>query len=203
MSIPPSLWQRTLADFQHAVETRSTPGCGAAAALGACLGLSLVLKGLRLTADKRQNDAESAALIDRGDSLYHRLAAAVDDDANAFAEWLEAKRLAEDSEPARRDKRQRMAAAQQASVTVPLEAAARCEEGLALAGESIDETAPVLESDTAAGALMLKSGLEALLIGVESNLEGLEDLARRDTERRCETLRQSASAHCRRLGLET
>ncbi|WP_110670179.1 cyclodeaminase/cyclohydrolase family protein [Salinicola halophilus] len=193
-----SLWHFSLTEFQQAVEKRPTPGCGAAAAVNACFGLSLVLKGLRLTADKRQDDADTAELIERGDALYRKLAAAVDDDAAAFAEWLAAKRL----DDANADKPARLEAAQAASIEVPLAAAACCEQALALAVESVDETAPMLESDTAVGALMVKAGLEALLIGAEANLDGLDDEARRNAERRCETLRTDAGGHCRRLGLD-
>ncbi|WP_110684966.1 cyclodeaminase/cyclohydrolase family protein [Salinicola aestuarinus] len=192
-----SLWHDSLAEFQQAVEKRPTPGCGAAAAVGACLGLSLVLKGLRLTASKRQDDAETADLIARGDALYRELAVAVDEDAVAFSEWLAAKRLDDDDE----EKPTRLDAARTASIEVPLAAAACCERALSLAVSSLDETAAMLESDTAAGALMVKAGMEALLVGVKANLEGLSAEARGDVERRCETLQSHARRHCQTLGV--
>lgn len=200
MSTSSSLWRCSLADFQHAVETRSTPGCGAAAALSACLGLSLILKGVRLSGS--DNDPEKRDLLVRGDELHRTLAAAVDDDAEAFTAWLEAGRLPETTDAEHRHRAGALARARAAAVRIPLDAAERCHDVLTLALEAIGPTAPALKSDTLSGAAMVRAALEALLIGVEANLDACPDPRERDAiEARCRDLRETAEQRCQRLGI--
>ena len=142
-------------------------------------------------------------LVAEGDALHDALASAVDDDAAAFADYLDAQHLPHDTgaEANRRDSALREA--RDASIRIPLAAAERCRDGLALAVEALPLTSAAMRSDTLAGATMLRAALEALVIGVEANLEALADQAsRRELETRCGALRADARAHCRRLGLD-
>ncbi|WP_110643659.1 cyclodeaminase/cyclohydrolase family protein [Salinicola sp. CPA57] len=198
--MPSSLWRQSLADFQHAVETRSTPGCGAAAAVNGCLGLSLVLKGVRLHRGEPQADRQR--LVAEGDALQRALAEAVDDDAAAFAEYLEAQRLPSDTDAESNQREGALNQARDASIRIPLAAAERCQKALELAVEALSLTSRAMRSDTLAGATMLRAALDALLIGIEANLEALPDQGkRRELEIRCGELRDSAQAQCQRLGL--
>lgn len=200
MSTSSSLWQCSLADFQYAVETRSTPGCGAAAALSACLGLSLILKGLRLP--DSDNGPAKSDLLACGDALHRTLVAAVDDDAEAFAAWLEAGRLPKTTDTERRYRSKQLAQARVAAVRIPLDAAERCHDVLALAIEALGSTAPSLKSDTLSGAALAKASLEALLISVEANIDSFPDQRERDTiEAHCRDLRATAECRCQRLGI--
>jgi len=200
MSISSSLWQRSLADFQHAVETRSTPGCGAAASLNGCLGLSLILKGVRL--HRGESDFDRRRLIEEGDALQKALAEAVDDDAAAFANYLDAQRLPSDTDAESGERDSALREARDASIQIPLAAAERCHAGLVLAVEALSLTSPAMRSDTLAGATLLRAAMDALLIGVEANLEALPDPStRRKLEIRCGELRESARASCHRLGI--
>ncbi|SDM29608.1 hypothetical protein SAMN05661010_03871 [Modicisalibacter muralis] len=85
MSSSTSVWNMTLAAFRDAIEPRSTPGCGAAAAASTGFGLALVLKGLRISESKRRND-EGAALIGRADALLKMLR---DDADDREMRWLD------------------------------------------------------------------------------------------------------------------
>jgi len=200
--MPSSLWQRSLADFQHAVETRSTPGCGAAAALNGCLALSLVLKGVRLHRGESDLDHHRRRLIDEGDALHKALARAVDDDAAAFADYLEAQRLPSDTDAESGERDSALREARAASIQIPLAAAERCQQGLMLALEALPLTSAAMRSDTLAGATMLRAAMDALLIGVEANLEALPGQGtRRRLEVRCGELRDRARASCHRLGI--
>ncbi|WP_298837126.1 cyclodeaminase/cyclohydrolase family protein [uncultured Salinicola sp.] len=201
MSTSSSLWQASLADFQHAVETRSTPGCGAAAALNGCLGLSLILKGVRLHRGESGPDPQRRRLIDEGDALQQALAEAVDDDAAAFDDYLQAQRRSSDDAAESDPCDSALREAREASIRIPLAAAERCRQGLALAVEALPLTSSAMRSDTLAGATMLGAALEALLIGAEANLEALPDHAARQTlEVRCEALRREVRELRRRLG---
>ena len=201
MSTSSSLWQASLADFQHAVETRSTPGCGAAAALNGCLGLSLILKGVRLHRGESGPDHHRRRLIDDGDALQQALAEAVDDDAAAFDDYLQAQRRSSDDAAESDPCDSALREAREASIRIPLAAAERCRQGLALAVEALPLTSPAMRSDTLAGATMLGAALEALLIGAEANLAALPDHAARQTlEARCEALRREVRELRRRLG---
>ncbi|WP_251976115.1 cyclodeaminase/cyclohydrolase family protein [Salinicola avicenniae] len=192
-----SLWHMPLHDFQRAVETRSTPGCGAAAALNGCLGLSLVLKGVQLANDK--SDAQQR-LIEAGESLQRALAAAVDDDAAAFSRYLEARKRPADSAHARQQREAALAAAGEEAIRIPLAAAERCLAALALALDIRPLTGAMLQSDIRAGAALLGGALEALLVGVEANLAGQPDsVGRLSHEARCRELREAGQAYRRQL----
>lgn len=194
-----SLWQRSLAEFQHDVETRSTPGCGAAAALNGCLGLSLILKGVRLYRDDDQAPARDRLIAD-GDALQRLLARAVDDDAAAFADYLDAQRRSATTEAQTQDRESALNDAREASIRIPLQAAEHCQSALALAVDAQSLTSPALQSDTRAGSVMLEAALNALLIGVEANLDAQPDPSvRRRLELRCEKLRSEARRLAGRL----
>ncbi|WP_342596141.1 cyclodeaminase/cyclohydrolase family protein [Salinicola lusitanus] len=201
MSTSSSLWHASLADFQHAVETRSTPGCGAAAALNGCLGLALILKGVRL--HRGETDPHRQRLISEGDALQQALAEAVDDDAAAFDDYLQAQRRSHDDAAESDPCDSALDEAREASIRIPLAAAERCREGLVLALEALPLTSPAMRSDTLAGATMLGAALEALVIGAGANLEALPDPATRQAlEARCEALRAEVRGLRRRLGSE-
>jgi formiminotetrahydrofolate cyclodeaminase len=170
--------------------------------LNGCLGLSLILKGVRLHRGESDLDRHRRRLIEEGDALQRALAEAVDDDAAAFADYLEAQRLPSDTDAESAQRDSALHEARDASIQIPLAAAERCQAGLVLAVEALSLTSPAMESDTLAGATMLRAAMDALLIGVEANLEGLPDpSARRKLEIKCGDLRESARASCDRLGI--
>lgn len=173
-----SVWQLPLLAFRDAIESRSTPGCGAAAAVSADFGLALALKGLRL-GDARHPDDERGELIVGGDTLRDSLAQSADDDVAAFEAYLEATRLPHDTPE---QSRQRDIARQEAIVQacrVPLRIARACREGLALCQQAEPWTPALLKSDTRAGARLLHAGLSAVLVGLDANLERVTDDALR------------------------
>lgn len=179
MSQPDSIWQAPLRDFRNAIESRATPGCGAAAAVSAGFGLALILKGLRLGEAKHPR-TERDALIVRGDALEDVLSRSADDDVAAFNAYLMAIKLPHQTtaESQRRDEAIQAAAVQ--ACAIPLAIARACRDGLALSGEALAWTSSQLQSDTRAGALLLHAGLSAVLQGVDANLPSLHDAVARD-----------------------
>ncbi|WP_136068626.1 cyclodeaminase/cyclohydrolase family protein [Modicisalibacter radicis] len=178
MSRSTSIWNMTLGGFRDAIESRSTPGCGAAAASSAVMGLALVLKGLRITDDKHP-DAARGELIARGDAQLAELVRYADEDVDAFNAYLAAVKRPRDSDAEKRTRERAIQAAAERANRVPLATARCCLEALKLAGRALEKTAGNLHSDTLAGGLMLHAALSSVLTNVDANLASLHD----DTER--------------------
>ena len=80
-----TLWQQTLAQFRDGTgSTLPTPGSGAAATVAACLGVALILKGLKLS-QQRQPVTRHADLITVGERLQEALSTCADADVQAGA----------------------------------------------------------------------------------------------------------------------
>ncbi len=178
MTTSNSVWQASLDSFCHAIEARAMPGCGAAAAVSAGIGLALVLKGLRLGVEGRAALA-CHALVARGDALRQRLARLADDDIAGFEAYLAAQRLPHATPQQARQRDEARQQALLAACRVPLEIAHACCDGLALGSEALAHTAPALRSDTRAGLRLLGAAFDAVLVGFDDNLPGLADAARR------------------------
>lgn len=171
MSDEASVWTQRLADFRAATAANQpTPGCGAAAAVTADIGLALVLKGLRIS-EAHGSDPTRRALLQAAEALLGRPGAFADDDVRAFGDYLNAAR---DGEP-----EQKQAASRQACA-VPLALAHCCLEALELAVDAWPCTDPNVQSDAQAGAVLIHAGLSAALINVDADVASLEDAVSRD-----------------------
>lgn len=165
MSEGHSVWAQPLADFRTAAAAdKPTPGCGAAAAVTADIGLALVVKGLRIS-EAHGSDAARRQLMQQAEALLGRPGTFADDDVQAFSDYLSAAR---DGETA--DKR---AAARQACA-VPLALAHCCLEALDIAVDAWPRTAATVQSDVQAGAVLIHAGLSAALINVDADMPSLD-----------------------------
>ncbi len=166
-----SVWTQPLATFRDATAAaRPTPGCGAAAAVSAEIGVALVLKGLRIS-DAHGSEPERLERLRAAEALLGRTGAFADHDMQAFDDYLSAAR---DNEP-----EQKQAAARQACA-VPLALAHCCLEALELAVIAWPLCAERLRSDVQAGAFLIHAGLSAALINVDTDLAGLDDQTARE-----------------------
>jgi len=171
MSDEARIWTQRLADFRTATAANQpTPGCGAAAAVTADIGLALVLKGLRIS-EAHGSDPARRALLQAAEALLGRPGAFADDDVQAFGDYLNAARNGEPE--------QKQAASRQACA-VPLALAHCCLEALELAVDAWPCTDPNVQSDAQAGAVLIHAGLSAALINVDADLASLEDAVSRD-----------------------
>ena len=171
MSDEASVWTQRLADFRAATAANQpTPGCGAAAAVTADIGLALVLKGLRIS-EAHGSDPTRRALLQAAEALLGRPGAFADDDVRAFEDYLNAARNGEPE--------QKQAASRQACA-VPLALAHCCLEALELAVDAWPCTDPNVQSDAQAGAVLIHAGLSAALINVDADMASIEDAASRD-----------------------
>ena len=166
MSEGASVWTQRLADFREATAARQpTPGCGAAAAVTADIGLALVVKGLRIS-EAHGSEPARLELLQAAESLLGRPGAFADDDVQAFRGYLDAARSGEPE--------QKQAASRQACA-VPLALAHCCLEALDLAVKAWPLTDPNVQSDAQAGAVLIHSGLSAALINVDADMGSLDD----------------------------
>ena len=196
MSQDESLGDMTLGGFREDIESRSMPGCGAVAANAAANGLSLVLKGLRLS--KPRGDARRHAdLVAQADGLIEQLGRYADEDVAAFKAYLAAQK--ETSENARSDA---LAAAVERINQVPMSTARACRDALELTLRGLGHTRTALQSDTRAGAQLLHAGLCMVLLNVDANIAGVEDDAERAQLRReRDELHREADRLLRRLSI--
>ena len=191
MSDSASVWTQRLAEFRAATAARQpTPGCGAAAAVTADIGVALVLKGLRIS-EAHGSDPVRHELLQAAEALLGRPGAFADDDMQAFDDYLSAARHSEFED--------KQAAARQACA-VPLALAHCCLEALELAVDAWPRTDPIVQSDVQASAVLIHAGLSAALINVDADMASLDDAAAQDqvgrTRRR---LQSEGDALLRRL----
>jgi formiminotetrahydrofolate cyclodeaminase len=166
--MPQPLWHLSLAQFRDQVASDApTPSCGAAAAVTASLGLSLVLMAIRIGANPK--DKETRELLRHAEQVQARLVAHADADAAAFGEYIAA-----DNE------REKYRAARD-SVAVPLATAHTCREAMRIAERALPEVKAAMQTDVRAGTLLLRAAMDAVLLNVESNLPLLDDEAERQS----------------------
>ncbi|WP_417787351.1 cyclodeaminase/cyclohydrolase family protein [Stutzerimonas xanthomarina] len=191
MSDSASVWTQRLAEFRAATAARQpTPGCGAAAAVTADIGVALVLKGLRIS-EAHGSDPVRHELLQAAEALLGRLGAFADDDMQAFDDYLSSARHGEVEN--------KQAAARQACA-VPLALAHCCLEALELAVDAWPRTDPIVQSDVQAGAVLIHAGLSAALINVDADMTSLEDPSAQDQAGRTRRRLQSeGDALLRRL----
>ncbi|MES1946969.1 hypothetical protein C84B14_06458 [Salinisphaera sp. C84B14] len=168
-----SISRLTLGAFRDDIQSRPMPGCGAVAANAAADGLSLVLKGLRLTGTN-DDDGPGQRLIEQAQRLVAQLGDYADEDIAAFKAYLAAKKQAHGHES-----NTALDEAVERINQVPLDTARCCLAALEYSEQAIDEIKPALQSDARAGAQLVHAGLSMVLINVDTNIDGLEDAAER------------------------
>ncbi|MCF7201425.1 cyclodeaminase/cyclohydrolase family protein [Pseudomonas oligotrophica] len=160
-------WQARLAEFRGALASSApTPGCGAAAAVVADLGLALVAKALRIS-QAHGGNGERSALLAEADRLLGRPGRFAEDDMQAFTAYL---RAAQQDDAA-------LAEAARQACAVPLATAHSCLQGLEVAVAAWPLAAGSLQSDVEAGARLLHVALTAVLLNVDANLAPIRPAA--------------------------
>ncbi|MFL9813468.1 cyclodeaminase/cyclohydrolase family protein [Stutzerimonas sp. VN223-3] len=171
MSEDPNIWSQRLVDFRAATAARKpTPGCGAAAAVTADIGLALVVKGLRIS-EAHATDPARLELMQAAEALLGRPGAFANDDMQAFSDYLSATRYGQ--------LEYKQAAARQACA-VPLALAHCCIQALDLAVTAWPCVAANVQSDVQAGAVLIHAGLSAALINVDADMASLDETSTRE-----------------------
>ncbi len=178
------LWQLPLGQFRDAVAERALPGCGAVAAVTADLAVALIVKALRVSARQRDDD-RCSALLDEARALLGRPGAFADDDVAVFSDYLK-------GDERRAPKLSRQACA------VPLATAHACIEALGIAERAVPLVEPALRCDVEAAVLLLVACVDAVLLNVDADLQGLGDSeTRAQVQARAERLAAAAERYRR------
>ncbi|WAE53135.1 cyclodeaminase/cyclohydrolase family protein [Stutzerimonas frequens] len=179
------LWQLPLAQFRNAVAERALPGCGAVAAVTADLAVALIVKALRVSARQRDDDDRCSALLDEARALLGRPGAFADDDVAVFSDFLK-------GDERRAPKLSRQACA------VPLATAHACIEALGIAERAVPLVEPALRCDVEAAVLLLVACVDAVLLNVDADLQGLGNSeSRAQVQARAERLAAAAERYRR------
>ncbi|MFP4002209.1 MAG: cyclodeaminase/cyclohydrolase family protein [Alphaproteobacteria bacterium] len=173
------IWQQPLGEFLEATASDApTPGGGSVVMVGGALGLGLVLMALNVTA--RGKDAPDVSeLTARGEALLAEIKETPRADMEAFGALMAAYRMPKASEEEKSARRMAIDSATIEATEAPLEAAALCVRGLELAASAAASAKPSILSDVEAGALLLRSAGEAVLLNVDINLPALGGEAQR------------------------
>jgi methenyltetrahydrofolate cyclohydrolase len=157
-----------------AAET-SAPGGGSVAAIAGALAASLVAMGARFS--DQWEDAPGA--VAQAEALRARLLPLADEDANAYENFLLARRMSRDVEPEVRDAA--IGDALSRAADVPLAIAEAAHDVASLAADLAERGNPNLRGDAATAALLAEAATRATANLVEINLatrEGDERIAR-------------------------
>ncbi len=157
------LWQLSLAQFRHAVAERALPGCGAVTAVSADLAVALIVKALRVSA--AHGDACCGALLVEARSLLGRPGAFAADDVAVFAEYL-------------KDDEGRAPDLSRQACAVPLATAHACVEALGIAERALPMVESSLRCDVEAAVPLLSACVDAVLLNIEADMQGLDAQAR-------------------------
>lgn len=156
----------------------AAPGGGSASALAGCLGAALTTMVCNLSLDEEKFKAdlpEIQSIRAQASALLEKLMRAVDEDAQAFNEVMDAYKLPKANDE---EKRARLATIQQTmkkAALLPLGVAGDCLEALKLAGHILPIGNPNAASDAAVSGLMAYAALQGALYNVKINLGFIKD----------------------------
>lgn len=151
-----------------AAET-SAPGGGSVAAIAGALAASLVAMGARFS-DQWE---DAAGAVAQAEALRARLLPLADEDANAYENFLLARRMSRDVEPEVRDAA--IGDALSRAADVPLAIAEAAHDVASLAADLADRGNANLRGDAATAALLAEAAARSTANLVEINLATRED----------------------------
>jgi formiminotetrahydrofolate cyclodeaminase len=176
-----SAWASTMAQVRdQTASIHPTPGGGAISIIAATLGLALVHKGASISL-KRSNDDPNrqetlAALCAKVSASIASLSSLTDADSRAYQGYMEARSLPRETEAEKSVRKASMEARLLHATRVPLTAAAEMCRALEFAETAIKLSDAHLLSDIFAGALLIRTSIQGVLLSVDANLSGISDV---------------------------
>jgi methenyltetrahydrofolate cyclohydrolase len=178
----------TVEEFLRELASDSpAPGGGSAAALAGAAAGALCAMVARLTLGREKfRDAWPAMEDLRGQSqrLSARLAELVDEDTQAYAAVVAARRMPKNTGQEQAARTAAIAEATLRAARVPLETLMLLRELAACAARALERGNPSCLTDAGSAAALVKAGATAAAYNVRVNLPGVEDPAEREALRR-------------------
>ena len=197
------LVERTVNDFVEVVESDApAPGGGSVSALAAGLGAALTAMVGGLSIGRKAFDAledSQKTAIEEGTKkaieLRKRLMEIVDEDTNAFNDYMEALKLPKETDEEKAARKQAMEDAMKGAVRVPLEAAQKALESVKLIDSFLKYGNQNAITDAGVASLIGTAGVQGAVYNVLINLGSISDQAFNDEMRKtCDELVKEAKA---------
>lgn len=195
------LVERTVNDFVAVVESDApAPGGGSVAALASGLGAALTAMVGGLSVGKKKfealEDSQKQEILDgteKAKELRKRLMEIVDEDTNAFNDYMEALKLPKETEEDKTKRKQAMEDAMKGAVRVPLEGAQKSLEVVRLIGSFLKYGNQGAITDAGVASLLATAGVQGTAYNVLINLGSISDQEFNDDMRKqCDELVKEA-----------
>jgi formiminotetrahydrofolate cyclodeaminase len=171
--------EMTVGDFSAALASeRPTPGGGSAAAVAAAMAASLTEMVVRLSIDRpryQQHAGLHEEALRVASVARSRFLGLADEDASAYAAYLDARRLPQATEA---EGRSRVAASQEAAreaAAVPMAVVQACHRQIDLVDRLVGRTNAAAASDLDVAAMLLECAARGAAANVLVNLPAIED----------------------------
>ena len=174
-----ALVEMKITEFTDEVSRESpAPGGGSIAALAGALGASLQSMVANLTSSKRGSEKVDELLwsaAEKSQLIKDKLLKAVDDDTNAFNDFMDAKRLPAKTDKEKKYRADAMQNGLKNAVNVPFETAKLSYEAIKIAKTVVEYGNPNSITDVGVGAQMAFSGVIGGIYNVLINLGQIDD----------------------------
>lgn len=196
-NIDTALVEMKLTDFVDEVSRESpAPGGGSIAALAGALGVSLSSMVSNLTANKRGSETVDNILNEAAEEcqqIKESLVKAIDEDTNAFNDYMDARRLPNKSAEEQKARMEAMQAGLKQAVMVPLDTAKKSFRAIEIAEIVAKNGNPNSITDVGVGAQSAYTGVLGGIYNVLINLKDIKDEKFVDEMRKtCATLKEKA-----------
>jgi glutamate formiminotransferase/formiminotetrahydrofolate cyclodeaminase len=192
-----NLVEMKVSDFADEVSRESpAPGGGSIAALAGSLGASLSSMVCNLTANKRGSEKADKILNETAEQcqkIKDELLKAVNEDTNAFNQYMEARRLPQNTNEEKTKRQNAMQNGLKNAVAVPLNTARLSLKAIEMSEITIKYGNPNSITDVGVGAQMAFAGVVGGIYNVLINLKDIKDVKFVDEMKsECEKLKSSA-----------
>jgi formiminotetrahydrofolate cyclodeaminase len=164
--------------LERAAAGTAVPGGGSVAALNAALAAGLTEMVANLTVGKKGYEAveeKMRTIARQAADLRQALTVAIDTDAEAYGEVMDAYKLPQETEDQKQLRREKIQEAFKLAARVPLEVATHAARVLGLAEKAIDSGNKNAVSDGLVAAMNARTAALAALYNVKINLASIED----------------------------
>ncbi|MFO7991316.1 MAG: glutamate formimidoyltransferase [Thermoplasmata archaeon] len=166
-------------EFIHEVSRdSSTPGGGSIAALSGSLGAALTSMVCNLSTGGRGTEEQDEVLMpaaEKAQELKDELLKAVDEDTNAFDDYVAAKQMPRSTSEEKKRRKKAMEEGLKHAVEVPMDTARLSAEVFDIAMKAAEHGKSSAVSDALVSALMAHSGVLGGIANVKINLKDLDD----------------------------